>query len=266
MSYETEIAKTQVPALPELYEFLTGGIYQRYTSFHETISFEGRDYTPSPIKRGNIEFTTELKHAEVSITAPVSSLFISYVANQPIEPVTVRIIRAVYGDEDAQFVTVFKGRVKGVSVENLTATARCRSGNSILEARIPGITYQSYCNHDMYDGVCKLNSLDWRVEATVDAISGSELDFNEISGYDANYFTGGYVVSGDDSRLITAYSGITLSLHIPFDSRVIVGSECEIYPSCRQDPELCLDTYDNIENYLGMPYIQSKNPVYWGFK
>lgn len=265
MAFEDYVDNTQMEAMPELYEFQYGNEYQRYTSFHKEIVFETNTYSPAAIKRSNIQWTTELKHAEVTITAPVTALFQSYIANQPIEPVTVRIVRAVYSVEDANYTELFKGRIKTVAVKDLVVSAKCRSGNSVLEARIPGITYQSYCNHEMYDAGCGLNFASWRVLATVDGITDSDYTFSEISGYTNGYFTGGYIKYSNDMRMITRHDGLVLSLHIPFDSRVAIGTSVELFPSCRQDPEQCNDVFNNIEQYLGMPYIPSKNPVFWGF-
>ncbi len=264
MAFEDYVDNTQMIALPELYEFQIGNEYQRYTSFHKEITFEAHTFAPASIKRSNIQWTTDLKHAECTITAPVTDLFQSYIANQPIEPVTVRIVRAVYGVEDANYSTLFKGRIKTVAVKDLVATAKCRSGNSVLEARIPGVTYQSYCNHEMFDGGCGLNSAIWKVDATVDGISNSDYTFSEISGYTNGYFTGGYIKYSNDMRMITLHDSTTLSVHVPFDSRVAIGTAVEIFPSCRQDPSVCDTVFNNIEQYLGMPYIPNKNPVFWG--
>ena len=69
---------------------------------------------------------------------------------------------------------------------------------------------------------------------------------------------------GTDARLITQHTGANLYLNVAFAS-LSVGDEAVAYPGCNGDPQTCLNTYNNLEHFNGMPYIPSHNPVVWGF-
>lgn len=265
MTYDTEVAKTEAPSLPELYTFTSGTESERYTSFRETITYGGVDYTPRPIKRGKISYSTELKALQVSISAPVLDQFAAYIANQPVQPVTVTIVRVVYGSEDTNYKNIFSGRIQRVSVQNRTATATCRSGNTVLEARVPLITYQSYCNHNIFGPGCGLSEFTWRVAASVDSVSGSVLTITAADAYDDDYFRAGLVKHGQDLRMITDHTGDQITMQIPFDATLTAGTSVYLLPGCSGDPQICDETFGNLDQFLGMPYIPNRNPVYWGF-
>ena len=40
----------------------------------------------------------------------------------------------------------------------------------------------------------------------------------------------------------------------------------DAYPGYDGSPATCVDKFDNLDNFVGFPYIPSKNPVVWGIK
>jgi uncharacterized phage protein (TIGR02218 family) len=265
MTYQTEIAESQQEPFPEFFEFEQGGNYERYTSFNESLVFRGVTYAAAPIRRGTFSYDTQFGSVNVDITAPISDIFAAYIGNLPIEPVNVVIYRAIKSDL-TDYIILFTGTVKMVTVKDRTATAKLEANSSWLFSKIPNIIYQAFCNHDVFDTGCGLIESNWDVVATITTISGYNIESATFGGFADGYFTGGNVRLSTDFRLVTNHVGNVLSLQLPFDARLEINDDVVVLPGCDGAPETCVNKYNNLLRFLGMPYIPSNNPAVWGFR
>lgn len=273
--FETNLASEQQRPVPEFYVFNSGGVIERYTSFSRSLTFLGYEFQAATIQRGSLKFDAKLNVVKINIATPMTPNMTKYIANTPVEPVLVTIYRS-HLDYLDQYEIFFKGKVKNVQFKNKIASAQCESKNSILAAKIPQIIYQSFCNHDIYDSGCLLSEVSYKRKATVVSFADNgatiTYTFTDGGGTPADdYFKTGRLVFGSDERLITAGPGGSLGandvqIHVPFSSDLTAGSEINLYPGCDGSPSTCLNTYNNLIHFLGMPYIPSRNPVVWGFK
>ena len=69
-----------------------------------------------------------------------------------------------------------------------------------------------------------------------------------------------------DFRFIVAHGGDTITLQLPFDSRVGNGGTVTAYPGCDGSPATCRDRFGNSARFGGCASIPSRNPAVWGFK
>lgn len=267
MTLETNKAATEQTPMPELYTFLAGDVWSRYTSYIEDLVFGGDNFLAAPIKRSGISYDTNFGNVVVNITAPLLSSLNSHIANQPIETVHVTIYRALYSDL-TDWEVFFKGTVRSVTIENMVAKAIVEASSEILRSKVPTIIFQSECNWDLADANCALQDVDLLIDSDVISISSLEYEMSGLTAYDDDYFTGGVAVSGTDMRLITRSVKATgiITLQVPFDTRVAVGDALELLPGCDGSPDTCQTKFNNFEHFLGMPYIPTTNPVMWGFK
>ena len=67
-------------------------------------------------------------------------------------------------------------------------------------------------------------------------------------------------------RFIVAHGGDTITLQLPFDSRVGNGGTVTAYPGCDGSPATCRDRFGNSARFGGCASIPSRNPAVWGFK
>ena len=114
MAYDTKIESTEQPIFAELYEFQVGAIINRYTSHLIDVEYNGETYYARPIKRGDFSFTEKLRSVRVRINAPIDATLSKYVANAPVEPVLVKIIR-VFQDGSNDAVQIFQGEIIDVT-------------------------------------------------------------------------------------------------------------------------------------------------------
>lgn len=266
--YDDNLAAIEQSPVPEFFLFNASGVVERYTSYSMSLTFLGQYWTAASITRGGVKQDLNFGVTTLTITTPITPSIAKYIPNQPVEPVDVTIYRS-HLDYLDQYDIFFRGKIKYVQLKGKLASAQCEAKNKYMAAKIPNIIYQSNCNHDIYDEGCTVDEFLYRREATVSSISGSKLYFSFTDGGGAvadDYFSGGKVVVGTDVRFITNHESGYLDLHIPFDSRVSVGSEILIYPGCDGNPATCVGRFSNLDHFLGMPYIPETNPVVWGFK
>lgn len=270
-NYTDNLEKTQQNVAPEFYVYTSGSTTERYTPYNENLTFLGNLYKTAPIKRGKLLKNINLGIIKLDITVPLSDLVAQYISNQPIEPVNVTIYRSTI-DDLTSYAVFFKGSIVDVSMSNKMALVQLESKNKILLKTIPKIINQAFCNHEVFDDGCGLDELLFVREAVVSSITnnGSTIGLTYTDGSpapEADYLKGGTVMLDADIRLITGHpSGSSINIHIPFDSRLEIGSEVELLPGCDGWASTCIHKYNNKANLLAMPYIPSSNPSTWGFK
>lgn len=263
MTYNTEVERTQQRVLTELFEIRTDAGNSYYADFERDVLFNNHTYRAATIKRSNFTFDNKLSIVTCTVSASVLDEFAKYIAYYPTDRARITIYRATEEDMD-EFAVLFDGYVQSVGFNNGIATVRIEEKSSILSSELNMFVFQANCNHHIFDSGCKLDYINWVVNATVLNVSGHTITTDDVLGYDTDYFVAGEVHYLGDARLITGYSGNVLTLHVPFDSRVGIGSVVEVMPSCGGDKEKCRDTFNNFDNYLGCPYIPNKNPSIWG--
>jgi len=264
-TYSDNITKREMVATPELYEFQYGGIYDYYTSFSEDLLFRGVTYTRASIKRSGFSVDTEFGKITMSVQTPTIDTLRTYISNQPVERTTVKLWRAVLDDLD-EYRIIFAGDIQRVSFKGNVCQATCEMQSHTLTQRIPNVVHQSYCNHQVFDEDCGLDDVAWQVAGQVTAISADQYSVGSAALYADGYFTGGQMLHDNDARYIINHVGDSIWLHVPFDSRVSIGSDIYLLPGCNGSPGTCKNKFNNFGNHLSMPYIPSSNPIMWGFK
>jgi uncharacterized phage protein (TIGR02218 family) len=136
-----------------------------------------------------------------------------------------------------------------------------------LNRKIPRVFIQSFCNNSLYGDVCGLNKAAYYRTAnniTVDPNNNSLISATIISTYPNDYFTAGYAEFNNEQRYISKHTGNTIVLHFPFLG-LVNGDTILIYPGCSKNPETCKTKFNNLNNFVGMPYIsKSPNPTIYG--
>lgn len=254
--------RTEQYPFAELYEIVTGTAVARYTSYHRPLIVADLEYKPATIRRSGLSFDTAMGDVRVTLTSTVLAELAVFIANNPTESTLIRCMRAVTDALD-DWVILFQGPVVSVGFEEERASATISASGNVLNNILPPFLYQARCNHFLFDTGCQANKYFYEVQGQV-VVSGSNLVVAACASYDDGYFTQGFVEYQNDSRLILKHVGNTLTLHVPFDSRVYDGVTAKIYPGCDGSPETCKTKYNNWVRFVGMPMIPSKSPVVWG--
>ena len=263
MTYATVETSTQGGRPVELYEFLSGATYYRYTSADGDVSYGGNTYTAVPIARGAVEATSETARLALDITCardlPVLGLFALMPPDQ-IVAVTLRRLHA--GDGEA--ITLWMGRVLNVTLNNAAAEVHCESVYTSLKRTGLRRLYQKGCPHVVYGPGCGLDRDDFKVVRTVSTVSGTTVTVSTLSGYADGYFAGGYLewesATGIfERRAIRAQTGAALTISFPLPG-LAASASVNLYPGCDHSLATCDGKFDNRLNYGGQPYYPDKNP------
>ena len=235
------------------------------TTSREPVLWRGAEWTPAAIERGELRGSVDGKAATVTLTACMDTLLTRYLASLPILPTRVNIYE--HEPESGDTVQVFGGVVLEVipGADATQVSVNCLSSSCILDAMLPRMIYSGQCQFVLFDSGCGLAAQSWGVTASV-SVDGYLLASPSFAAYPNGYFTRGYAAAGGDFRFIVAHGGDTITLQLPFDSRVGNGGTVTAYPGCDGSPATCRDRFGNSARFGGCASIPSRNPAVWGFK
>lgn len=245
----------------ELYKFTYLSQSWYYTSADHEIVYAGHTYLPAAIERGDFSKETELNNISLDITLPLVDMVKQYIANSPVYETIVSIY--LYQDP-SNVLLAFQGRVTKCTFNSQgNSTTLSLDEQTALTVKLPILLIQPACNHILFGTGCGLAKSGWKVDFEVVDITTEYLELDNLEGYAENYFTQGHAVFENDIRWITRSYGNFLHLQMPF-AGLEIGDTISTYPGCDKMPETCRDKFDNLANYLGMPYVPRKNPVIFG--
>lgn len=253
----------------EIYDFVLGGTTYRYTSAEDEITVGGAVYTPKSLARSAISKTGQDRSRPLIVTLPSSDpLPQLYREVVPGDKCSLSVYR-LQRDELPTFNTVrlmFKGLVQSVkfSQDGYTADLNVKSIEDALNRNLPRFTYQSGCNHILYDDRCQAAAASFNVVGAV--ASGGDTTVVTVTGANAQpdgYWTGGYaarVSGGNDFRLILAHSGNDLTLLLPF-SVDVTGTNLQVFAGCDHIVTGdCATKFNNVVNFGGFGFVPNRNP------
>lgn len=263
MTYAQKLAEQQQDSFAELYEINTGTERFFYTSFERLVVFQGNSYEAAKIERSPISYEEKIKAIRTKIKAPLSDPVSRYISNNALSSVTVKIYR-VFVESTTDFEVIFDGRIINVEAQKKGAVIDCESNSTIFRNKLPLVVHQAFCNHRLFDGGCGLNENDFKT-TTVVTVNNVEISSSDFAGFDDQHFQHGHVLTTyGDYRMITSHIGNTITVHVPFDTRLFTGSTVSVFAGCDKSPSACRAKFDNFDNFLGFPFIPSNNPVVFG--
>ena len=245
----------------ELYKIWTGATYWYYTNGDISVVYDGHTYDPAVIKRGEVGYNANFEINTLNIQiAPLTEPAIQYIAQNPVDVTWVEVSRLFRDQDPLEKSVVFIGQIKSVSFKGLIAEVMCVGFEHFLKMPIPVRRYQPTCNHKIFDSGCKKTKSSYKVTATItlDATK-TILTSSTFADHVSEYFTLGLVEHGEEYRTIIGHNLNTIT--IQYKMRYLEDNESvDVYPGCNGKIETCRDTYDNIINFFGFPFIPKENP------
>lgn len=247
----------------ELYVFAFGGTSYLRTSAEGTVTFNGSDYTPTPLKRTAANESREQKSTGITITLPTSEeIAENFIAVQPSSIMTIQILRI---QPDAvpttASVIMFDGYVAAVTFKDDICEMRCIPHNDLFTREMPRYTYQGLCNHELYDTGCTLSAGSYKYSNSVLGVTDDVWINVQALPSSGNPFIGGYmqIPDGSEQRLIIDQSGTSVKILYPF-KQSISGTTVDCYQGCDHTVTTCAQKFGNAINYGGFPFVPSINP------
>lgn len=256
----------------ELYHFWPSisGTHYRYTSgdVEVTISGTGSNagtYSPATIDREQTQYTTDLEVSTLIINAGyIEDPMLEYIAINPIEVYWVEVLKLFRDQEEQELTTVFVGQITNVIFQGNATKIHCVGFEKLLTNPIPKYRYQPGCNHTLYDTKCSIDKTSYDINATLSSVSsdGLTLISSSFNTGGAQYFTEGYVSWQGNKRKIMSH--VTNTITIQYKISDLAASDIvTVYPGCNKSITTCKNKFNNVDNFLGFPYIPLDNPAVW---
>ena len=267
----------------ELYVFQRGTEFWRYTDGRSAVTVNGLAYQPGAITRSAQTDSQEESQSTVTVTLHHALPVVAGMLTGPpgYRPATLAIFRYQAGATDKALVA--RGRISGARWRGATVEVTLLQTASLLQQPVPRLTYLPTCNHVVYDAYCQKNPLDFTYGGNVTSIlargdpAGSPDGPSvlvDLGGPDVfaqpGFFTAGYfsrTIPASDPRFIIAHTVVSSFALIvsmsDFPPDMTLGS-MEFTAGCDGSIGTCQTKFDNLANFLGFPYMPTKNPFTQG--
>lgn len=257
MSYDA-LEQAGAGAQPyELYLFQGTGIFFALTSADKPITYLGEPYVPSTISRSESEQSNEVVSGQMKIFIakdhPLAQLFLPYL---PSSPVAVTVYGSHYSDTET--VVLFTGTVASARFTD-QCELTCNSDQYLLQRKIPSQLYQAPCSHIFGDAGCGISLAAHTYPGTIATIDSTGTVLT-VTGFGSlpDSLQGGYLVRGNDVRMIVAHTGTSITL-LSSVADLDVGDTVEGVAGCQLTFAAC-SAYKNTFHFLGFDLIPTINP------
>lgn len=266
-----------------LFKFTTGPRPQDVIPYtdaeHDIVVIEGDGldavtitYKAMPIQRtaytmsGRSEDNTSLG-VDVPRYSEIAELFRVY---PPSYVVGLILYQGHANDPDKDYLAVWTGRVLSCKFEGLSSRLTCESTSTSMQR--PGLrrNYQYACPHVLYGPLCRAAKVP-RDLVCVSKPNAAQViaSFDGLLGEADEKFIGGTLEweTEEGRREVrnirdVGRVGDNLLLNIGGSNIYLpVGAPMVMLLGCRHDLGDCVDTFNNILNYGGQPWIPLKNPI-----
>lgn len=248
----------------ECYDFLYGTDHYLYTS-----DFKTHDtYVAETIERTGFPYSSDLSQRVCTINIPsTNALALLIKVTNETKPLQVTI-DLYFSDDPTNHENVFVGRATGVNFAGGVCTIEFKSIMQEIERNICRVRMQALCNNQLFDAICGnvtdgIDPDDFEetaeVTVSVDGKTLSSATFGTLeTDHGLNYLSGGKVLFDGMYRLITSHDGNNITIQYEY-SDLVTTDEVTVWPGCNKSPAVCISKYNNLVNFVGMPYIPLKD-------
>lgn len=261
MTFNSNMALLEQPISAELYTFKFGdAVPVFYTSFFKNIVYAEETYQAILIQRSGFSISYDMSPATVSLKLQSSLALVSaLMVDNGMKKLTLSIDRIFLDDETAQ--NRFKGEmVGGLSISAGECGIVFKDILYRLERNVCRVRVQSLCNNKLFDGVCGLDPTTYTFSSEVEVSSdGKTLTSEDFAIQADGYWSMGRCTFGGVTTLITGHVGNSITIAFPLPG-LVSESTVEYLAGCDKHPQTCIDRFDNLDNFVGMPYVPLKDP------
>lgn len=261
MSYADLDRSREDSAPVHLYRFSQGEEVRRFAAIEDgfttpagTYDTLAADWEAAAITHSEITSSGDARRADITVTMPVDDAFAQrWISGaMPMEPTTLRILRADAAAPEAGVAVIWMGRVAGGRISGETIALRCENARTKLTRAGGTGTIQRICDHALYGPGCGLALDDYLISGTATGMTGTGVTVTEAALQADGYYAGGVLRYDGRSVHIRAHAGDALTLRaLPYglaEALALGDAAVEIAPGCDRSAEICNDRFDNILN------------------
>src|SRR6266511_3203132 len=249
----------------ECYKFVGELDVYRYTNNNEAVTVNGEVYEPlSSISRSSIETYSLLDSPQtVDINIPITS-DLSQAYSFLKMPLTLDLeVRSVHRGTNyaTDWKLVWQGQCVAFPVDNNTATVSTQSIiQSSLGQQLNQLTFQTPCNHEVYDVHCGLNPALFTTVTTVTDIKDHVITVANDGNADGALSVGKMVnVRTGEERVIVNNVANVVTVGYPFID-VVLGDTVNLVLGCDNAYSTCQTVFANVLNFGCFMFLPTTNP------
>lgn len=249
------------------------GVVYGFTDHDEPITYAGLTYQPSTgFIPSAVATANGLAVDDLSLEGVLSSSAIT--AEDLLaglwDGAQVWLYRVNYKDSGQGAIILRRGWTGEVKGGQVGFVAELRGVTQRLAQQI-GQNYSPSCRASFCDARCTLTLDDYKVSGTITGVTDRRIFTDSARLEAAGTFNFGLIAftSGENTGLsveVKSFQSSTIEceLALPFD--VAVGDTYDLWQGCDKRFSTCRDTYNNVVNFRGEPYIPISDALVSGPK
>lgn len=263
MSYDSQQQSQYGGELMTFFKFVSGSRSWLLCNQREEILWGADLYLPEVVTIDKLEQNLAETERGVEIMVPSSSaIALEFKPYLPPEPITVRVYSRHRTDPAEEYKPIFLGETASCAFDtDGMATILCMPVTHKLKRAIPWCVYSATCNWAVYSLGCGADRELFKVDGTVQSITGSVLTAAAFASKPDGWLRAGYVVrvTTNEVRWITAHTGSSVTLTSPFLG-LQAGEPLVAYAGCDGLESTCSGKFNNLPRFWGFPDSPERNP------
>lgn len=246
-----------------LYRASTGGKVWLYNSSSEPVVHNFETYSPIPIQHSIRTISASDDHLKLEVTFSSTKPLADIDFDK--DDVYLQLFRGEFGQDN--FLQFFHGYITSKTIDAIAGTCKLTVDHAALifsRDLLPAVPAPT-CQKQVYEPGCGLNFEDWKEAVDIIQVDGKTLDYTSATSYADNYFASGLARYNGEYRTIVSNTGTQITVSRPFQS-ILPGVTLEVSRGCDRLYTTCQNTFSNLDNFLGDPFIPVKNIFTEGMK
>lgn len=247
-----------------LYKFTRGTITYLYAESDRDVTIGFDTYRASNISDEGLALTGNATQDTFNVSMPTDTdLVQAYAGTAPSQTVTLTVLRYHPGDADA--IVNYVGQVQSVSQKSPgMAAVSCVSLSGTFKRDGLRVAWERSCPYALFDMNCRVDKTKYPAAGLITSIFDGTVAFSSANLFSDGYFSGGFVEwplndETTERRGIQYHQGGNFQMFGLTDG-LEVGMKLLAYPGCQRNTNDCINKFNNLINYGGIPMLPGKSP------
>lgn len=182
----------------------------------------------------------------------------------PSQTVKVMIMRLHYQEQELRVVWI--GTIIEAKRPDVHKTELVSAGlSSTMQNAGLRLTWGRNCPYTLYDYDCRVNPKNFAVAGLViKALNGTTITVDVPENLPEGWFNAGFIEWTDSDgvrevRAVTVHKNNQITL-MGGTQKLSVGTTINVYPGCDGRATTCLNKFNNMLNFGGIPHMPNKSP------
>lgn len=263
--FNTIESSTQNANGVDLYYFSCGPNKWYWCAGEIEQTWRGKVYEPLAISNNGIRQDSDASNNETVITLPSETELAQMIfADPPSIPVRMIMRRRHFGSDDAPINMIAELTNFGRAANPLLATLTFKMLTASYKQSGARMAWAEQCQHALYDKNCRVKPQDYSETIEITGIKGNRIRSPDLKHIRDGKLSNGYIEWVNDwgitqRRSIETNGNDRMTLFGKLTG-LSIGMVVTAYPGCARTTKVCENTFNNLANYGGAPFLSGKSP------